>query len=257
MASLASIVSFLDTELRTLEINDYAAALNGLQFANSGSVTHVAAAVDFSTAVVRAAADRGADLLILHHGMFWSGNLRVTGPRFDQLSILLSKGIAVYSSHLPLDLHPRLGNNALLARQLGLASNGGFASSQGVQIGLRGNADLETEELCSRLRAFCAPLGHHLVTTPIQPGRRTRNWGLCSGAGASPETLREAIALGLDTLIVGEGPHHTAVQAGDFDLAILYAGHYATETPGVRALAEETAQRFGIRSSFIDAPTGL
>jgi dinuclear metal center YbgI/SA1388 family protein len=207
--------------------------------------------------VVRGAADRGVDLLILHHGMFWSGNLRVTGPRFDQLSMLFSKGIAVYSSHLPLDLHPRLGNNALLVRQFGLSSNGGFASSQGVQIGLRGDSDLETEELFSRVRAFCEPLGHHLVATPIEAGRRTRKWGLCSGAGASPETLREAVALGLDTIIVGEGPHHTAVQAGDLDLTIMYAGHYATETPGVRALAAETAQRFGIASSFIDVPTGL
>src|ERR1043165_4480604 len=129
MASLASIVEFLDAELRTAEINDYPAALNGLQFANSGSVTHVAAAVDFSTTVVRGAADRGVDLLILHHGMFWSGNLRVIGPRFDQLSMLFSKGIAVYSSHLPLDLHPRLGINALLVRQFGLSSNGGFSRS--------------------------------------------------------------------------------------------------------------------------------
>jgi len=257
MARLTEVVDFLDAELRTAEINDYPSALNGLQLANQGSVAHVAAAVDFSTAVVRAAVARKADLLILHHGIFWSGLTRIVGPRHEQLSALLSSGIAVYSSHLPLDLHSRFGNNVLLAREFGLVPNGGFASSQGVEIGVRGSSDLATADLADRVRAFCAKHGHHLVTTSLRAGQRTTRWGICSGAGASSDTIDEALSLGLDTIIVGEGPHHTAVRAADAGLTILYAGHYATETPGVRAIADEVARHFKITSSFIESPTGL
>jgi dinuclear metal center YbgI/SA1388 family protein len=257
MARLTEVVAFLDAELRTGEINDYPSALNGLQLANSGSVSHVAAAVDFSTAVVRSAAERKADLLILHHGIFWSGLTRIVGPRHEQLSTLLAGQIAVYSSHLPLDLHPRWGNNALLAREFGLVANGGFASSQGVEIGVRGTSDVATADLATRVQAFCSKHGHHLVTTPLAPGQRTARWGICSGAGASSDTIDEALSLGLDTIIVGEGPHHTAVRAADAGLTIFYAGHYATETPGVRAIADEVARQFSITSSFIESPTGL
>ena len=257
MAKLDDIVAWLDKELRTAEINDYPAALNGLQLANSGSVTHVAAAVDYSLAVVRAAAERKADLLILHHGMFWSGLSRIVGPRREQLSTLLTKDIAVYSSHLPLDLHARFGNNALLAREFDLVASGGFASSQGVEIGLRGESDVSTADLADKVRAFCSRHGRDLVTTPIRSGQRTMKWGICSGAGASTDTVDEALSLGLDTIIVGEGPHHTAVRAADYGLTVFYGGHYATETPGVAAIADQVAKRFKITSSFIDSPTGL
>jgi putative NIF3 family GTP cyclohydrolase 1 type 2 len=107
------------------------------------------------------------------------------------------------------------------------------------------------------MRDLAAAYAGTVITTPIVPGRRTRRWGMCTGAGASVETLREAMAYGLDTLLVGEGPHHTAVHARDLDIAVIYAGHYATETLGVIAMARELGRRFGVESSFIDAPTGL
>ena len=257
MAALAEIVHFLDAALRTAEISDYPAALNGLQLANRGSVRHVAAAVDFSTAVVREAVTRGADLLILHHGMFWAEAIPIIGPRFEQLSLLMANDIAVYGSHLPLDLHPEYGNNSLLARELGLTPSGGFALSHGVVIGVSGTSDLLTSELVSRAEMFCDQHARRLVTTPIRSGQRTLRWGICTGAGASTDTLNEAVERGLDTLIVGEGPHHTAVQAVDSGLTVLYAGHYATETLGVQAIAAEVAKQFNITSSFIEAPTGL
>jgi dinuclear metal center YbgI/SA1388 family protein len=257
MAALLGIVSFLDAELRTSEIPDYPAAMNGLQLANRGDVRHIAAAVDFSTLVVREAVNRGASMLVLHHGMFWASAVPIVGPRYDRLSLLFDNDIAVYGSHLPLDLHPRFGNNVLLARELGLTPSAGFASSQGTVIGVSGSSDIATSKLVERVTAFCAQNAHHLVTTPVRPGQMTRRWGICSGAGASTDTLAEAVELGLDTIIVGEGPHHTAVQAPDLGIAILYAGHYATETLGVKALAAEVAKKFGIESSFIDAPTGL
>ena len=257
MAALSGIVSFLDAELRTSEIPDYPAALNGLQLANRGDVHHIAAAVDFSTRVVREAVNRGANMLVLHHGMFWASAVPIVGPRYDRLALLFDSDIAVYGSHLPLDLHPRFGNNILLAHELGLTPSAGFASSQGTVIGVSGSSNVPTSTLVDRAKAFCDRNAHHLVTTPISPGQMTRRWGICSGAGASTDTLSEAVALSLDTIIVGEGPHHTAVQAPDLGITVLYAGHYATETLGVRALVATAAKKFGIEGSFIEAPTGL
>jgi dinuclear metal center YbgI/SA1388 family protein len=257
MAALAEIVAFLDGELRTAEIADHSGAVNGLQLASRGEIRHVAGAVDYSIVVVREAIARGANLIVLHHGMFWSEPAPITGVNYDRMTLLLANDIAVYGSHIPLDLHPRFGNNPLLARELGLRPSGGFAMMRGVAVGVSGESDLPTRELADRAAAFCTRHGHQLVTTPIHPGQVTRRWGICTGAGASSDTLREASQLGLDTIVVGEGPHHTAVAAIDMGITVLYAGHYATETLGVAAIAGEIGRRFGITSSFIEAPTGL
>ena len=258
MASLSAIVGFLDTELRTREIPDYPGALNGLQAQNNnGEVTHVAAAVDCSTRAVRGAAQRGADLLLVHHGMFWGGAVPLVGAAFERTRLAIERNIAIYSSHIPLDLHPHWGNNVLLARELGLTPGGGFAMLRGVAVGVSGEADLSTADLRQRAATFSARHGGTLVCTPLRENQRTRRWAMCTGAGASSDTLREAADLGIDTLIVGEGPHHTAVQAADAGLTVMYLGHYATETLGVIALADELARRFAIKSSFIEAPSGL
>ena len=206
---------------------------------------------------IEGAAARGADLLLVHHGMFWGGAAPMTGPAYRRAATMFSRNIAVYSSHIPLDLHPRFGNNVLLARELGLAPSAGFAQLRGVAVGVMGEAEMATREIADRASAFARRHGGTLVTTPLRDGQITRRWGMCTGAGASADTLREAAELRLDTLIVGEGPHHTAVQAMDSGLTILYAGHYATETLGVTAIAEELAGHFGVRASFIEAPTGL
>lgn len=257
MAALAEIRDYLDATLNIVGIPDYPNAVNGVQFENRHEITHVAAAVDFATASLNGAVESGAQLLLVHHGMFWSGVQSITGHRFTQLRMLVQHGIAVYSAHLPLDMHPELGNNALLARRLGLTPSGSFARFQTIQVGLRGACEIPTRELASRARALAQEFGGTLVATPFSTDRMTRRWGLCTGAGADSSTLREAALAGLDTLIVGEGPHHTAVEARELGIVVLYAGHYATETLGVRALADATAQRFAIRSSFIDVPTGL
>jgi dinuclear metal center YbgI/SA1388 family protein len=257
MAALTDVVTYLDSELRTAEIGDHATALNGLQFANSGTVTHIAAAVDFSTAAIRVAAARGANCLLVHHGMFWGGLASLTGYRHERVRLLVERDIAVYSSHLPLDLHPSFGNNALLAKRLGLTATGGFANYGRFDIGLRGECDMSTDRLVAAMRDLAAEYEGRVVTTPIEPGRRTRRWGICSGAGATGETIHEAIEYGLDTLLVGEGPHHSAVLARDANIAVVYGGHYATETLGVRAIAAAVGERFGISVSFVHAPTGL
>ena len=111
--------------------------------------------------------------------------------------------------------------------------------------------------LADKARELAEEFGGQLVATPFADDRITRGWGICTGAGADSATLREAAAKGLDTLIVGEGPHHTAVEARELGIVVLYAGHYATETLGVRALGDALAERFGVTSTFVDAPTGL
>lgn len=257
MTQLAEVAAFLDDVLQIASIPDYPGALNGVQFANRGDIERIATAVDFSSAAIRGAIDSRARLLIVHHGMFWSGQQPIVGHRYRRIRELVEHDIAVYSAHLPLDVHPELGNNALLARRLGLEPTAGFASFQGKTIGLSGQSKLSTRQLADRAAELSREFGGALVTTPFEADRTTLAWGLCTGAGADSATLREAAERGLDTIIVGEGPHHTAVEARELGVVVLYAGHYATETLGVRALGEAAASRFGLSSSFVDAPTGL
>lgn len=257
MTDVLTIATHLDELLQTATTPDYPNALNGLQLANRGPVHGVAAAVDFSRRTIEGAIAAQANLMIVHHGMFWGGLQHLRGVHYDRLRLLFEHDIAVYASHLPLDAHPTLGNNALLASALGLSPEGGFARYQTLEIGVQGSTSLPTRELANRAAQFAAAHGGHARTTPIDEGRMTRRWAICTGAGAGVETLREATARGVDTLIVGEGPHWTAVDAPESGLAIIYAGHYATETLGVRALAQELSERFGLPHAFIEAPTGL
>jgi dinuclear metal center YbgI/SA1388 family protein len=255
--SLQEIAAHLDRLLRTVELPDYAGAMNGVQVEHTGPVKRCAVAVDASMCTIEGAIKTGANLLIVHHGLFWGGVQPLRGRVFERVRRLITSDIAVYSSHLPLDLHPTLGNNALLARELGLTANAGFARFESIDVGLMGDCDVDT----ASLKKICAELatreGGHLVTVGDAHGRRTHRWAICSGAGASSATLREAAAAGVDTLIVGEGPHHTAVEAVELGIAVLFVGHYATETFGVRALGEEIERAFGIPWSFVAAPTGL
>jgi dinuclear metal center YbgI/SA1388 family protein len=257
MTAAHEIAEYADELLQTKTTPDYPHALNGLQLENRSGITGIAAAVDFSTRTIEGAIAKRANLLVVHHGMFWEGSQHLTGPTYNRLRLLLENDIAVYSSHLPLDRHPTLGNNVLLAQQLGLEPTGIFARFEGISIGVSGESDLETAALAERARRFANSYDGELRTTPFEKSRRTKRWAICSGAGASAETLAEAREMKIDTLIVGEGPHWTAVFAEENDLTILYAGHYATETLGVRALADHLGERFALPSAFVNAPTGL
>jgi dinuclear metal center YbgI/SA1388 family protein len=254
---LNEIARHLDTALRTADIPDYPGALNGIQVEHTGPVHRCAVAVDASLRTIQGAIDAGANLLIVHHGLFWSGAQPLRGRYYERMRRLITGDVAVYSSHLPLDLHPTLGNNALLAAALGLEPTEGFARFQSIDVGVAGTSELETTALAERMRVMAEREGGALVAVGVTPGRWTRRWGICTGAGASSDTLREAAARGIDTLIVGEGPQHTAVDAPELGIAVLYGGHYATETFGVRALGAEVERVFGLPWSFIAAPTGL
>jgi dinuclear metal center YbgI/SA1388 family protein len=255
--TLATIAQHLDAMLRIAEVPDYPNALNGVQLANRGVVSRVAASVDISRRVIERTIEVGANLLIVHHGMFWGGLQPIRGTHYERIRLLMENDVAVYSAHLPLDAHPTFGNNVLLARELGLASSGGFAEYKGSTIGVRGETQIETTLLVERARAFATTHGGSARTSLIEPGRLTRRWAICTGAGASAETLAEAAREEIDTLIVGEGPHWTAVDAPEAGVVVIYAGHYATETLGVSALARHVADRFDIPWSFVEAPTGL
>ncbi|HKS07607.1 MAG TPA: Nif3-like dinuclear metal center hexameric protein [Gemmatimonadaceae bacterium] len=254
---LAELTGHLDRLLRVAETPDYPPALNGLQLANSGTVRRVAAAVDASLRTIDGAIAAGADLLLVHHGLFWAGAQRVDGVQYQRLHRLFTHDVAVYSAHLPLDVHPVHGNSRLLAIELGLVPTDGFAMFEGVFCGVRGESTVRTNALHDRLRTFARSHGGDAIATPFPPERETRRWAICSGAGASRETLHEAAAFGVDTLIVGEGPHWTAVDAIDAGLVVMYAGHYATETLGVCSLAAHIEREFGVPWAFIAAPTGL
>lgn len=254
---LATIASHLDALLRVRETPDYPPALNGIQVEHRGPVQKIAAAVDTSARTIRGAVGAGANLLLVHHGLFWGGLQPLTGPHYSRVRLLLDNDVALYSAHLPLDAHRTFGNSLLLSRELGLESSARFARHETIDCGVSGLSDIATTELVARLDVFAKSQGGSAIASSIAPGRRTRHWAICSGAGVNVDTIREAVDLGVDTLISGEGPHWSAVDAEEKGLVIIYAGHYATETLGVRALAEHLSVTFGVPWTFIDAPTGL
>src|ERR1043166_1675747 len=233
MPALKLLADFLDQTLDIANIPDYGGAMNGVQLENVGDIEHIATAVDFSTASIEGAINAGARLLIVHHGMFWGGAQPITGHRHRRLWTLMTHDVAVYSAHLPLDVHPTLGNNALLAKRLGLTPSGGFARYKTIDVGLSGECERTTESLANQAAELAREFGGNLVASPFEKNRITRRWGICTGAGADSESLDEAARRGIDTLIVGEGPHHTGVAARELGIVVLYAGHSATEKLGV------------------------
>lgn len=251
MTLLADLVSFLDHELRIAEIPDYPGAVNGLQLANQGEVRRIVAAVDASLPVIEAAAAGGPALLLVHHGMFWQGAQPVTGPFYRKLKIAMDAGLAVYSAHLPLDVHSEWGNNILLAQAIGLIDPQPFFEWKGIHLGLRGGWQSTRAEL---IEALEKAVGGKVHVCPGGPDK-VSSVGLVTG-GAGSEVAKAA-ATGVDTFISGEGPHWSHPLALELGINLLLGGHYATETFGVRALAAVLGTRFGLPWSFIDQPSGL
>lgn len=251
---LESLLQYLDAYLGIPDHPDYPTALNGLQVGGPEEVTRLVAAVDASEASILAAVALGADLLVVHHGLFWDGLQPVTGRRLRRLRPLLDNGIAVYSAHLPLDSHPEVGNCALLGRALGLEPQGRFAAYAGVEVGWWGKfpEPLAVSDVQDRLSEVLGGARVHVI--PGGPEHVSRV-GVVTGGGAS--FTGEAASLGLDALVTGEGSHHTHFDAMESGVHVFMGGHYATETFGVQALAAHVAERFGLDWSFVDQPTGL
>ncbi len=249
--SLAAIVAYCDRLLRNDDLHDYEHAVNGLQVENGGTVSRIAAAVDGSLATVRMAADAGADLLVVHHGLFWGPSHPWTGKRYELLQLLCEGKVAVYSSHLPLDAHPRLGNNAQLLAALGFKRRRQFFFDHGLYIGFMAEAHISREDLARRLQSATGTRPHVIPGGP----KICRRLGVVSGGAGSH--LQKAADEGVDTFITGEGPHWTYALAEELGLNVFYCGHYATETFGVKALAAHLSRRFKLPWMFLDHPTGL
>jgi dinuclear metal center YbgI/SA1388 family protein len=250
---LESIVQYLDGYLAVASHPDYPTALNGLQVGGPDEVRKAVAAVDASEASIREAVGRGADLLIVHHGLFWDGLRPLTGRLLRRIRPLLAGNVALYSCHLPLDGHPEVGNCALLARELGIHLEGRFAAYQGTEIGWHGTLDPPADPAGLVARAEKAVAGPVRWLAGGPP--RIERVGVVTGAGGS--LVPEAASIGLDALVTGEASHHTYFDAAELGIHVLLAGHYATETFGVRALAAHVAERFGLTWDFVDLPTGL
>jgi dinuclear metal center YbgI/SA1388 family protein len=249
--SLSAIAGHCDHILRTAETGDYSGAVNGLQMENSGTVTKIAATVDASLATIRLAIAAKADLLIVHHGLFWSPAHPWTGKKYELLRLLTENNLAVYSSHLPLDAHPKLGNNAQLCWALGLKNPKPFFFSHGQNIGLLVRQSVPRRELGRRLvRATGAE-------PKVIPGGKESCQIIGIVTGGAGGELKQAAAEGVDTFITGEGPHWTFALAEELGINVFYGGHYATETFGVKALAAALSKKFKVPWEFLDHPTGL
>jgi dinuclear metal center YbgI/SA1388 family protein len=249
--SLAAIVAHCDKILRTAAIGDYDGAANGLQMENSGTVTKIAATVDASLATVKLAIAAKADLLIVHHGLFWSPSHPWTGKKYELLQLLIENNLAIYSSHLPLDAHPKLGNNAQLCAALGLKNLKPFFTSHGQSIGFKSQMKISRDDLAVKLE-------HATGAKPkIIPGGKNICGKIGVVTGGAGGDLKLAAGEGVDTFITGEGPHWTYALAEELGLNVFYGGHYATETFGVKALAAELSKKFKVPWEFLDHPTGL
>jgi dinuclear metal center YbgI/SA1388 family protein len=249
---LDTLVSYLDDYLRVAdEVADAPEALNGLQVANAGEITKLAAAVDMCEATVRMANEQHADCLLVHHGLFWGGLRPLVGPAYRRVAGLINNNIALYSAHLPLDRHPQVGNNSVLARMLEIKVRGDFGSYHGAPIGIWGEYSGKRDELSWSLTKA---LGTAPRLLPFGQ-ERVQRVGIVTGAGGS--MIPQAAAAGLDTYVTGEGQHWTFFDAEELGINVFYAGHYATETVGVKALTEHISKKFDIPWVFLDHPTGL
>jgi dinuclear metal center YbgI/SA1388 family protein len=251
---LATLAARLDDELRTDAYADLDASANGLQVGDAGEVSTVAVAVDAAVATVSAAVERDADLLVTHHGLSWGGIERVTGRQYRRIAPLVENDVALYVSHLPLDGHQELGNAAGVADLLGLEAREPFGELGPEWVGQQGVAPdpYTVDELAARLDT----LDNGGVDTRVLAHGPDEIERVAVLTGSGADWLDEAVAAGADALVTGEGKgklYHEAREAG---INVFLAGHYATETFGVRSLADRI-EAWGPSASFVDHPTGL
>lgn len=242
--------SFLQIdELRTIDDS-----LNGVQVGRlKKPLTKVAFAVDACAASIRRAAEAGAELLFVHHGMFWGSPARIEGPLLERIRSLLDADMGLYACHLPLDMHPEFGNNAQLANLLRLEDRKPFGVYHGVSIGVSGR--LKQPRTAEELVAAILPDNSPPRTLIAAGPERINTLAIVSG-GAPFEAL-QALGRGIDAFITGEPSHSIYHQVVEGGLTFIAAGHYATETWGLRAVEAKLKAETGLQTLFIDLPTGL
>ena len=251
MITRKELTAYLDDYLAIEDVPDWKEAYNGLQVEGSVEVHRLALAVDACVYTIERAAAGGAQMLLVHHGLFWGAKAPVTGNYHRRLSVLLKNDLNLYSSHTPLDAHLEVGNNPVLARLLRLPISERWGRVQGVPLGVYCDCTLPLTELSARLTATLGAVPRVIATGSDQ----TRRIGIITGAASS--SIPEAVATGIDTFITGEAPHHAYFDAEENGLNLILAGHYATETVGVQALGRHLHDKFGLESFFINHPTGL
>ena len=229
-------------------------SLNGLQVDNDGSeVNKIAFAVDSGLEVFKRANDAGAGMLFVHHGLFWGFPLRVEGSHRERIKFLLDNNLALYGVHLPLDQHPQLGNNAVLADLLGLAEREPFGLYHGHKIGIKGKLTnpLTVEEAVKKISFMNrAPLG-------VFPFGKKEIFSCAVISGGAGQEVLQAMEEGLDLYVTGETSHSAYHQSLEGRINVIAGGHYSTEVWGVRKLMEECTKQLGVKTEFIDVPTGL
>jgi dinuclear metal center YbgI/SA1388 family protein len=252
---LTELCERLDEELRTAAFADLDASANGLQVGpREAEIERVALAVDAAVETIEAAREGGADLLLTHHGISWGGIERVTRTEYDRIAALIEGETALYVSHLPLDSHPDLGNAAGVVGVLGLKDREPFGSLGPETIGLCGRLPepVGIEGIESSLEAELEPRrGVH--TLGFGP-EEVESVAVVTGSGV--DWLDEAVERGIDAFVTGEGKAHVYHEARESGMNVLLAGHYATETFGVRSLGD-LIEGWGLETTFIDHPTGL
>ncbi len=245
------LAQHLNEVLKVGEIPDL--SLNGLQVDNEGEVERVGVAVDISERAVAEAIRRKIQFLVVHHGLFWGKVLPITGPMYRRVRQLVQGNVALYAAHLPLDLHPELGNNAVLVRDLGWPDAGEIGDYHGVKIGRR--VDFGEPR---PLKAVLAELNRYFATEPVLWSfgpHRVRTVAVISGKAIS--LLPEVAEAGIDLLVTGETDHASYWAAQEYGVNVAFYGHYNTERLGVRAVGAYLQQTFGLPYEFIELPTGL
>ncbi|CAD5243211.1 Nif3-like dinuclear metal center hexameric protein [Thermococcus camini] len=245
------LVAFLDEYLNVQAYPDKSS--NGLQVEGKEEVERIAFAVDTTLRTIERAVKGKADMLVVHHGLIWGGLNYVTGIHYRRLKALMEGGINLYAAHLPLDAHPEVGNNVELLRLLGIEPRGPFGGYRGLSVGFYGEFD-EPQPIEKVAQVIAEKLDTTVKTYEFGK-RKIKTIGAISGAGAF--ALEEAHRKGIDLLVTGEFTHADYLTAIDLPQSVLVAGHYKTETLGVKALMEVVRAKLGLDVFFIDEPTGL
>ena len=250
MLNRTELVHYLDQYLRIAAIKDYGPQGLHVETHNT-TIQRVALAVDVAPPIIHAAAEWGADMLLVHHGLFWRTVEPLVGPLGERVRLLMHHGINLYAAHLPLDAHPEVGNNAVLGQLFGLQDMSWWFEAQGTPLGVVGTVDMPLEVLVAQVNEKL-----QTTTQVLAHGRaQVSRLAILSGGGADAVGLARSV--GADTYLTGETSHAHYWQAADYGLNVLFAGHYATETVGVQALGRHLATQFGLQTRFFDFPTGV
>ena len=248
--NIVQLSHYLDNLLNVKEIKDSSNAMNGLQVQNNGDIKKIGLCVDLCMATIKKAIFAKCNMMFVHHGILWGGLQPIRGNFYDKIHTMIHENLGLYSAHLPLDMHPVLGNNKALVDQIGLEEIKPFGEYEGQKIGFKGKLKpLSAEALGIKLEA---EIGSYVK---VVGSGEVKTLGLVSGGAA--DILRQAAAEGLDAYLTGEGSNHHFHEAIENDCVLLLAGHYATETGGVKAVGKHLEEQFGIQTEFLDYPTGM